>query len=205
MTTRDHIWLAAMFSTIVLLVSASSRASDGAQLAKKCDQCHGENGHSEKQDVPSIGGFSEFGIEDLLVSYRQGTREPRTYKLPDGSETDMKKISEALSEDDVTALGQHYASQPWLAKNQPFDEKLARRGAQIHDIKCDKCHSLHGGEAEDDLAIMLGQWREYLRMEFEDFDAGKRKMAKKMKEKYDTLNSEDKQAILELYVSGGRL
>ena len=169
----------AVFSTL-FLTSTDTAASDGAQLAEKCDQCHGKNGHSEKQDVPSIGGFSEFGIEDLLASYRQGTREPRSYKLPDGSETDMKEISESLSEEDVLAVGEHYASQPWIAQIQPFDEQLARRGAAVHDIKCDKCHSLYGGAAEDDLAVMLGQWREYLQMEFDDFDAGKRKMAKKM-------------------------
>ena len=72
-------------------------------------------------------------------------------------------------------------------------------------IKCDKCHSEYGGAAEDDLAIMSGQWRQYLEMEFDDFDSGERKMSRKMKEKYDTLSAEDKKAILELYVSGGNL
>ena len=57
----------------------------------------------------------------------------------------------------------------------------------------------------DDLAIMLGQWRNYLEMEFQDFDTGERKMAPKMREKYETLSADDKKAILELYVSGGNL
>ena len=52
---------------------------------------------------------------------------------------------------------------------------------------------------------MSGQWRQYLEMEFDDFDSGERKMSRKMKEKYDTLSAEDKKAILELYVSGGNL
>ena len=51
---------------------------------------------------------------------------------------------------------------------------------------------------------MSGQWRKYLEMEFADFDAGTRKMADKMREKYDTLSAQDKQAIIEMYVSGGR-
>ena len=128
---------------------------NGADIAKKCDRCHGTNGHSEKTDVPSIGGFSEFGIVDLLDSYRNGNRAPRRYKLPDGQETDMKEVSQSLTEDDAFAVAEHYARQVWQPHEQPFDAALAARGAQIHDIKCDKCHSEYGGVAEDDLAIMF--------------------------------------------------
>ncbi len=180
-------------------------AADGAEIGKKCDGCHGVNGHSEDPEVPSIGGFSEFGIVDLLESYRNGNRQARRYKTADGGETDMTQVARGLSEDDAFAVGEHYANQTWKPHEQEFDLEIARRGAQVHDIKCDKCHSEYGGAAEDDLAIMSGQWRQYLEMEFEDFDSGERKMSRKMKEKYDTLSAEDKKAILELYVSGGNL
>ena len=180
-------------------------AADGLEMATKCDGCHGVNGHSEDPEVPSIGGFSEFGIVDLLESYRNGNRQARRYKTADGEETDMTQVARGLSEDDAFAVGEHYASQIWRPHEQEFDLEMARRGAQVHDIKCDKCHSEYGGVAEDDLAIMSGQWRQYLEMEFEDFDSGERKMSRKMREKFETLSAEDKRAILELYVSGGNL
>ena len=188
-----------------LIVHVHLLADTGVEISQQCDQCHGENGHSEKSDVPSIGGFSDFSIIDLLESYRNGNREARKYTIPDGKETDMVEISRGLSEDDTLAVAEYYAKQKWQPQKQEFDLKLARRGAKVHDIKCDKCHSEYGGVAEDDLAITLGQWREYLQLEFDDFDSGARKMAAKMKEKYDTLSAGDKKAILELYVSGGDL
>ena len=46
-----------------------------------------------EEDVPSIGGFSEFGIMDLLESYRVGNREARKITLPDGREIDMFRMS----------------------------------------------------------------------------------------------------------------
>lgn len=190
---------------LILIVQGQLYAASGAEIAKQCDDCHGTNGQSEKDDVPSIGGFSDFGIVDLLESYRNGSRQARSYKTSDGQETDMAEISRSLSEDDAMSVAEHYASQQWQPHEQTFDAALARRGAQIHDIKCDKCHSEHGGAAVDDLAIMLGQWRNYLEMEFQDFDSGERKMARKMREKYETLSAADKKAILELYVSGGNL
>ena len=40
-------------------------------------------------------------------------------------------------------------------------------------------------------------------MEFTNFDRGTRRMAVKMKEKHDTLSTDDKQSLIELYVSAG--
>ena len=175
----------------------------GAEIAARCNRCHGEAGRSERPDVPSIGGFSEFGILDLMETYRAGFRKARRYELPGGTETDMVEISRALSAKELEAVARYYAAQAWRPHEQEFDAALARRGALIHDIKCSKCHSEGGSVAEDDLPIMAGQWREYLEMEFADFDSGSRRMADKMKEKYDTLDADDKRAIIELYVSAG--
>ena len=195
--------LVAAFSMAALLAWSGVHAANGVEIAEGCDNCHGKNGHSTEEDVPSIGGFSEFGIMDLLESYRVGNREARKIRLADGREVDMNMIVQRLSEDDIEAVAVHYASQPWKPHQQEFDAALARRGAAVHDIKCDKCHSEGGSVKDDDLAIMSGQWRKYLEMEFDDFDTGTRKMADKMREKYDTLSAEDKQAIIELYVSAG--
>jgi sulfide dehydrogenase cytochrome subunit len=194
----------ATLASIALMFAAAAAAASGADIARKCDQCHGDNGHSKTEDIPSIGGFSEFGIVDLLDSYRNGNRQARAVALPDGTETDMQEIAQSLSEDDTMAAAEHYAAQTWQPHEQTFDAALARRGAAIHDIKCDKCHSEGGGVKDDDLAIMSGQWRQYLEMEIQDFDAGTRKMAPKMQDKYKTLSADDKKAIVEMYISAGR-
>ena len=177
--------------------------AEGAAIAEQCDQCHGPSGHSDDSLVPSIGGFSEFAIIDLLDTYRVGFRQARLVTLPDGTETDMVEISRALSDEEIEAVALHYSLETWRPHKQTFDAPLAKRGAEIHGDKCDKCHSEGGSVAEDDLAILAGQWREYLKMEFEDFDAGTRRMVDKMKAKYETLSDADKAALLEFYVSAG--
>lgn len=177
--------------------------TEGRVIAEQCDQCHGPSGHSEDSQVPSIGGFSEFAIIDLLDTYRVGFRQARLVTLPDGTETDMVEISRALSDEEIEAVALHYSLETWRPHKQPFDAAVAKRGAEIHSAKCDKCHSEGGSVAEDDLAILAGQWREYLKMEFEDFDAGTRRMVDKMKAKYETLSAADKAALLEFYVSAG--
>ena len=186
------------------LWSPCALGAEGAVIAEQCDQCHGPSGHSDDSQVPSIGGFSEFAIIDLLETYRVGLRQARRVALPDETETDMVEISRALSDEEIEAVALHYSLQTWRPHKQPFDAPLARRGAEIHNAKCDKCHSEGGSVAEDDLAILAGQWREYLKMEFEDFDTGSRRMVDKMKAKYETLSDADKAALLEFYVSAGK-
>ena len=183
---------------------ATHGAETGEELAERvCRDCHGERGRSDTPDIPSIGGFSEFAIIDLIESYRLGFREARTVTLEDGTENDMGKVLESLSEEEVEMVAVYYAAQDWQPHAQPSDADLARRGAQVHSRKCAKCHLKGGSVAEADLAILSGQWRDYLATEMGNFDNGTRRMAAKMKKKYDTLSDADKEALLELYVSAG--
>ena len=180
-------------------------AETGGEIADRlCADCHGEFGRSETRDIPSIGGFSEFAVMDLLESYRLGFRKARTITLDDGSENDMQQVVDALSEVEIETVAVYYAAQEWQPHEQPFDAELARRGAAIHARKCGKCHPKGGSVADADHALLAGQWRDYLARELANFTSGERRMADKMKKKFDTLSESDKVALLELYVSAGR-
>ena len=190
---------------VFVAASPTLAAEPGERIAaRECAECHGPRGRSEQPDMPSIGGFSEFAIMDLLDSYRLGFREARAVTLDDGSETDMARIVESLPEEAIETVAIYYAEQEWVPHGQPFDADLARRGARIHSVKCGKCHPRGGSVPEADHALLAGQWREYLAGEFRDFDSGARRMADRMKQRYDTLSQADKAALLEFYVSAGR-
>lgn len=182
---------------------APGRGASGEPLVEECAACHGEGGRSADPQVPSIGGFSDYAIIDLLESYRTGFREGRVATRPDGSETNMNAVAKALTDAEVEAVARHYAGQPWRPREQAFDADLARRGARVHAVKCGKCHLQGGSAAESDLAITAGQWRDYLAAQFRAFDDGSRRMAPKMRKRYESLSKRDKEAILELYVSAG--
>ena len=188
-----------------MFAETAADAPGGEEIAERaCRECHGPGGRSAQPDIPSIGGFSAFATMDLLDSYLLGFRQARAVTLEDGSETDMLAVAEALSADAIEAVAVYYAAQTWQPHAQPFDAELARRGARIHARKCAKCHLKEGSVPEADHALLSGQWRAYLAAEFRDFDSGARRMADKMKQKYDTLSATDKAALLELYVSAGR-
>ncbi|MCY3621737.1 MAG: hypothetical protein OXH68_08495 [Gammaproteobacteria bacterium] len=202
MANTRHTGLALLVATCL---ASGLHAETGEEIANRlCADCHGEFGRSETRDIPSIGGFSEYAIIDLLETYRLGFRKARTITLDDGSENDMQRVVDALSADEVDAVAYYYSEQEWRPRAQPFDAELARRGAAIHSRKCGKCHPKGGSEADADHALLAGQWRDYLAQELRNFTSGERRMADKMKKNFDTLSEGDKDALLELYVSAGK-
>ena len=118
--------------------SPASRKKTGEEVAEHYNECHGEGGHSETPDIPSIAGFSMLATMDLLDTYRMGLRQARTVTLPDGSETNMEEVANALSEADEFSVVIYYANQKWRPHDQPFDAEMARRGAEIHTERCEK-------------------------------------------------------------------
>jgi cytochrome subunit of sulfide dehydrogenase len=183
------------------LANSCLAASDGAQLAAdKCDACHGKNGNSEKEDVPSIAGFSEVVLEDSFDMYKSGERKGGTYKV-DGKETNMNEIAKALSPEDIEALSVFYSEQTFQPRQQKFDAALAEKGAAIHESKCENCHSEQGSNADDDAAILAGQWSPYLLEQCHAFRSGDREPPSKMKKKIDDLSDEEIEALVNFYAS----
>lgn len=177
----------------------------GQEVAEtECQGCHGPQGRSEDPQIPSIGGFSEFAIMDLMETYRRGLRQAATITMDDGTRRSMADVVEAMSSAEIETVAMYYAAQTWTPREQPFDAALARRGARVHAVKCGKCHLKGGSVPEADHALLAGQWRGYLEGEFRNFDSGARRMVDKMKQKYDSLSAADKLALIEYYVGAGR-
>ena len=93
--------------------------TDVADLTHTCDDCHGTNGRSDDPEIPSIGGFSEFAIMDLMQTYRDGLREGRRMERSDGTETDMVEVSQALTDQELEAVALHYADKTWTPHPSP--------------------------------------------------------------------------------------
>jgi len=192
-TTGSGLLLAAL-----LLVAAPAMAS---KLTDKCDNCHGKDGNSTDEKVPTIAGFSAVTIEEIMEEYRSGERPADKYKPKNGEETDMVAIAKKLSDDQIKAVAEHYASKTFKPHKQPFDAKLAKRGAKVHKKRCEKCHSDNGSNADDDAAILAGQWRAYLERQFELIQSKERQVPKKMWKKFKKLKPGDDKALIEFYVS----
>lgn len=201
-----NIWrqIGALICGAVLLSAAAN--ADLESIEKECNECHGEDGVSTENDVPSIAGISPFILEEYMFEYRDEARICRESKYRSGdlerAATDMCAVAKDLSEEDTTAISEYYGSKDFVAAQQEFDADKAAAGASLHKKHCKKCHSDEGSYADDDASILAGQWIPYLEQVFADWASGDRQMLDdKMKEKTDLLSADDIDAMVHFYGS----
>jgi len=194
-----------LFLTTVLAIFSTASASGIDAIMKGCNDCHGDNGVSQWNDVPTIAGIDAFGIADGLFMYRDEERPCAESKYRQGdtsrAPTTMCAVTADLSDDDIEALGDAYAELAFVAAVQDFDAAMAESGAAIHEQQCDKCHSEGGSNVDDEASILAGQWIGYLEDSFESYLSGDRPQDKKMKEKMEALSADDVTALIHYYAS----
>jgi sulfide dehydrogenase cytochrome subunit len=183
--------------TLVWLLSPTVQAQiDG--LTPGCEACHGPNGISLMNDVPTIAGISELVLEDAIYAYREGDR---SCKDSGGASLTMCAPAAALEEADITAVAEHYAGLPFAAADQEADAAKAAQGKAIHDRDCEICHSQGGTDPEDDASILGGQHMGYLRHALTEYQAGARPQPRPMEAKVSSLSAADIDALVHFYAS----
>lgn len=199
-----NLYFAALSLALGMLVSAGA-AADVESIMQGCNDCHGDNGVSQWNDVPTIAGIDAFGHADALFFFRDEERPCSESKYRQGdtsrAATTMCAIAADLSDDDIEALGDAYAALPFVAATQEFDASLAAAGEAIHKAECDRCHSEGGANVEDEASILAGQYMGYLEATFAEYASGARGQDKKMKEKMDALSADDTKALIHYYAS----
>ncbi|HRQ59382.1 MAG TPA: c-type cytochrome [Azoarcus taiwanensis] len=107
---------AAALSTAIASAPAEApvAASVGAILATRgrwadklpaCDQCHGPGGRGVGPDFPALTGQSATYLSNQLMAWKTGARPPGPMGL-------MSVVANKLSEAEVRAIADHYASVP---------------------------------------------------------------------------------------------
>jgi len=190
---------------IISCVTSSTAFALDDKIINNCEDCHGKNGISVESDVPTIAGASSAFMEATLFTYKDDARPviESKYRAGDTSRatTDMKKIADQLTDQQIIELSDHYASLPFVPVKQSFDAALAVTGKKIHERKCRKCHEDGGASAEDDAGILAGQWTPYLQESMKHFRDGSRETDKKMKKLIDKLSEKEWLALLAFYAS----
>jgi len=180
-------------------------AQDLTAIVDNCNGCHGDNGVSQWDDMPTIAGIDAFTHSEALYVYQDGDRacNDSDYRTGDTSRaaTNMCDVAKALDDDQLEAVAGHYAEQSFVAAKQDFDAALAEKGKAIHDAECSRCHSDGGSNVDDEASILAGQWMGYLRTSFAQYASGERPQDDKMKEKMDPLSADDVEALLHYYAS----
>ncbi|WP_316186226.1 MULTISPECIES: c-type cytochrome [unclassified Bradyrhizobium] len=157
-------------AALALMLVLAARPADAADLeagkakAELCAGCHGENGISQTENIPSLAGQQDQFIQWQLVFFRAGTRKNEA----------MKPIVDQLTNEDIRNLGAYFASlQP--AKAPPDnDPDLSAKGAQAAaGRRCASCH-LDSYAGTKGVARLAGQREEYLVKALHDYKSGQR-------------------------------
>jgi len=198
--TQKNLLMLGLGSALLVTLPLSASA-DVDKLVKQCAECHGKDGNSTVDKVPTIAGFSSSSIEDTLIQYTDGSRKGGKYKPENGDETDMNAVAKKLSEQDIKDLSEYFAGKQFKPHQQDFDAKLVKAGAKVHKKRCKKCHSDGGSNADDDASILAGQWTVYLEAELKAIKAGDHPVPKKMKKKLKKLKAGQDKELLAYYAS----
>jgi len=154
--------------SIAMLYGSAAHAADPADAIKEtvatCGGCHGENGISQTENVPSLAGQPDQFIQWQLVYFRAGSRKNEL----------MQPLVEEISNGDVRNLGAYFAS--LTPAKSPADDNpdLSEKGKQAAvGRRCASCHTdnFAGTKA---VARIAGQREEYLLKALHDYKAGVR-------------------------------
>ena len=186
-------------------VGIAAFAGELDAIVEDCNGCHGDNGVSQWDDVPTIAGLAEFVHADALFIFADGDRPcaESNYRQGDTNRpaTTMCDVAATLSESEIDAVAAHYAALPYVSAQQDFDAERAAAGKAVHDKHCNRCHADAGMDPEDEAGMLGGQWMGYLRTTFSEYASGERDQMDKMKEKMDLLTEADVEALLHYYAS----
>ncbi|WP_409191255.1 c-type cytochrome [Bradyrhizobium sp. RDM4] len=152
---------------LVTLNPLPANAADvaaGQAKAEICAGCHGDNGISQTENIPSIAGQPDQYIQWQLVFFRSGSRKNEQ----------MQPIIGEINNEDIRNLGAYFASLTPPKGAEDNDPDLSKKGAQAAaGRRCASCHtdSYAGTKA---VARLAGQREEYLVKALHDYKTSQR-------------------------------
>jgi cytochrome c553 len=125
------------FAAIVSLACFVALPASAQQLVKErlptCLACHGENGQSQIEGVPSLGAQQAFYVTVQLLMFREKMRvaDPMNDMTKDLSDTDLQGFAEVISQ----------LPAPKPAAGPVDDARMARAQALVQQNRCNFCHT----------------------------------------------------------------
>ena len=172
--------------------SRASAAEPSAEaLSLPCAGCHGVNGVSAGDSIPTIAGLPKEYLTELMLKTKGGSRHS----------TIMGRLAKGYSDSECRAIATFFAEQQWVSAEQQVDPKLAARGKEIHEAKCEVCHEGGGRVQEEDIPRLAGQWQQYLAFQLYDYKHRETRMPqpRPMQKAIDGLSDEDLTALSNFY------
>jgi cytochrome c553 len=157
--------LFAIAAAFYLCAASDLRAADPSQeRLQLCATCHGENGNSKMENTPSLAGQPELFLTNQLILMRERVRNSEV----------MAPFVKGLKDDEIIALATHYAKLPAEPTNEPVDQALVPRGAELaKELRCGSCH-LPTYEGREQMPRLIHQRLDYLIKSLLEYREGSR-------------------------------
>lgn len=179
----------ALLLLLLSTVAAAQNVQDGKDVYGPCAACHGANGEGGKGgEYPRIAGqppsFTFFSLKQFQDRKRKNLpmfpyTEPREL-----SERDMKDVAAYLASISLpTKMPEFKDSDSSLDRLLMMERVLVvprvdgdvRKGKATYRKACAKCHGTSAkGRDEKHAPLLVGQYPDYLRRQFEAFKKGER-------------------------------
>jgi cytochrome c553 len=161
--------LTGILALLALTGADAAQAADieaGRQAAQPCFACHGEDGISKMDGVPSLAGLADNFLQWQMVFFRTGRRKNEI----------MQPQAAGLSDSDIKNLGAFFASlAPPGRPQEAADVSAPTEPGKVLSTqrRCNSCHgdSFTGIQAAPRLAW---QREEYLAKALSDYRSGAR-------------------------------
>ena len=158
----------AMTVCMALLAGApASRAADAPPLEERvaaCAGCHGEKGISSMPEAPSLAGQPVLYTQMQLFLFREGQRVNEI----------MSPMAQGLTDEELTALAEWYATQPPPVVTKPPDPALEAKGRALAAThRCGICH-LSDYSGRDQIPRIAALSELYLLKALRDYKIGAR-------------------------------
>jgi len=123
----------------LLFVATAAQAATLQERIALCAGCHGEDGNSKLEKIPSLAGQPAFFTMNSLFLMREGVRKVDA----------MASFVKDLTDEELDGLSKHYAALPAKPSGEAVDQALAQKGATVATQRgCGSCHlpTLAGSE-----------------------------------------------------------
>jgi sulfide dehydrogenase cytochrome subunit len=181
---------------MAILLSAGTLLVGSVQsdtLYSTCFGCHGPNGVSEAEYMPTISGLNFQYFYATMQAFRKDRR----------TATIMGRIAKGYRTSQLQRMALHFGARPWTGRQGDFDEALAQRGRELHIRYCEKCHEQNGHFQDRDTPPIAGQAKGYLYYQMIDYreDSADLPRPPMMQSRLQKLSDDELWALAEFYAS----
>ncbi len=137
---------------LLAMIALPASAANLAERMEPCLACHGEKGHSENPEIPSLGAQPAGYTLIQLYLFREKQRKVEV----------MNEYAKALSDDDLRQFSDAIAKLPAPAPDGQVDAARMQKGyALIEHNHCNQCHQSNLA-GKDNVPRIAAQREDYL-------------------------------------------